>query len=210
MRRNAVVLVGGLAVVAGLLNPAEAQRRRGLVDVTPREGRHGFWINLGVGAGTESYRFADQDDYTEGLTKPAFSIRLGGTVNPSLRIGAEVTGWADTRYDEGDRVTEYLGGLLLIGQYYPSRDLGLFVKGGGGFSRSGVDVAGPFDTHEDGFAWTAGLGYEIRLSRTLYLTPTVDLLQHRSQQRDTDGSKLPALHERLLTLGVALTIQPGR
>lgn len=200
-----------LALLAGLTSAADAQRRRGLVDVTPRGDRHGFWINVGVGAGRESYRFADEDDYTEGLTKPTLSVRLGGTVNPNLRLGAEIIGWADTyNDDQGDRVTEYLGGLLLIGQFYPARDLGLFIKGGAGLSRSGVSVPGPFDTSEDGFAWTAGLGYEVRLSRTLFLTPTIDLMQHRSEQRDAQGGTLPALYERLVTFGVALTIQPGR
>jgi hypothetical protein len=208
--RIAVPLVA-LALLAGLSTAAEGQRRRGLVDVSPRDGRHGFWLNLGVGAGTESFRFADEDGYTEGLTKPTLSLRLGGTVNPNLRVGAELIGWSDSYTDDlGDQVTEYLGGLLLIGQFYPARDLGLFVKGGVGLSRSGVSVPGPFDTHEDGFAWTAGLGYEIKLSRKLFLTPTIDLMQHRSEQRDGQGGTLPALHERLVTFGVALTIQPGR
>lgn len=211
MTRSIAVSVVSLVLLTGLSTAADAQRRRGLVDVTPRDGRHGFWINLGVGAGRESYRFADQNDYTTGLTKPTLSVRLGGTVNPNLRLGAELIGWSDTYNDDaGDRVTEYLAGLLLIGQFYPARDLGLFLKGGAGLSRSGVNVAGPFDTHEDGFAWTAGLGYEIRLSRNLLLTPTVDLLQHRSERRSDQGGALPALHERLVTVGVALTIQPGR
>jgi hypothetical protein len=169
-------------------------------------------MNLGLGAGTESSRLEPETSYTDGLTKPAFSLRLGGTINPHLRLGVEATGWADRHYDSGleDNVTSYLGGLLLIGQFYPSRRAGLFVKGGLGVTRSGEDVPGPGDLHEDGFGWTAGLGYEIKLSRSLYLTPTVDLLQHRSQIRDDVGTLLPAFHDRLLTVGVALTIQPSR
>ena len=204
MRKPVVMSVLAVLSLASLGTPAEGQRR-GLVDVSHRSERHGLWMNVGLGAGTESYRFADQSGYTDGLTKPTFSFRMGGTVSPNLRLGGELIGWADSYYDNGDRVTEYLGGLMLIGQFYPSRDLGLFIKGGGGFSRSGVDVPGPFDTHEDGFAWTAGLGYEVKLSRVLFLTPTIDLMQHRSEARDE-----PALYERLVTFGVALTIQPGR
>ena len=203
------LLAAGLAV--SLVNPLAAQRRQGLVDVTPREGRHGFWLNLGLGAGTESYKFAGDQSFSEGITKPTLDIRLGGTVGPSFRLGGELTGWADTYYDDaGDKVTEYLAGLLLVGQFYPSRDLGLFLKGGGGVSRSGVDVVGPFDTHEDGFAWTAGVGYEVKLSRSLYITPTIDFMQHRSRTRDDTGTLAPALYDRLLTFGVALTLQPGR
>lgn len=206
MRKPIMMSLLAAGLVASFVTPLAAQRRRGLVDVTPREGRHGFWMNLGLGAGTESFKFAGDNGFSDGVTKPAFSIRLGGTVNPSLRLGGEIAGWGDTYYDDnGDRVTEYLAGLLLIGQFYPSRDLGLFIKGGGGISRSGVDVAGPFDTHEDGFAWTAGLGYEVKLSRTLFITPTIDIMQHRSEQRGE-----PALYDRLVTFGVALTLQPGR
>jgi hypothetical protein len=211
MRKTVAVSLLALALWAGFTADADAQRRRGLRDVTARGGRHGFWLNLGVGAGTESFRFADENDYSEGLTKPTLDLRLGGTVSSSLRLGVEGTLWSDTYTDDvGDRVREYLGGLMLIGQFYPARDLGLFIKGGAGVSRSGVDVVGPFDSHEDGFAWSAGLGYEIRLSRSLFLTPTLDLMQHRSEQRDDLGGTLPALHERLATFGVALTIQPGR
>jgi opacity protein-like surface antigen len=210
MRNPIALSMLALALVAGIAPSADAQRR-GLVDVTPREGRHGFWINLGLGAGTETSKYSDQTSYTEGLTKPAFSLRLGGTVSPALRLGAELTGWADTRYDANDvRVTDYLGGLLLIGQFYPARNLGLFVKGGGGVSRIGSDVAGPFDSHENGFAWTVGAGWELQLSRSLFITPTIDFMQHASQVRDDAGNVLPTLYGRLATVGVALTLQPGR
>lgn len=212
MRSRLVVTSLSLLLAAASFQSADAQRRRGLVDITPSSDRHGFWMNLGLGAGTESSKFDGEDGYTDGLTKPTFSFRIGGTVNPNLRLGVEVAGWADRHYDDTlqDDVTSYLAGLMLIGQVYPSRKAGFFVKGGLGVTRVGEDIYGPGDLHEDGFGWTAGLGYEIRLSRSLYLTPTVDLLQHRSQVRDGGGVVQPALHDRLVSFGVALTIQPGR
>jgi len=199
------LLASLLPVVA--VNSAQAQRR-GLVDITPRGDRHGAWIHLGIGAGDEAFRFANESSWdTSSPTKPAFSLRIGGTVNPYLRLGGELTGWADTYTDaaSGERVTEYLGGLLVIGQVYPVRTLGLFVKGGAGLSRSGANVYGGVGTHEDGFAWSAGLGYEVRLARGIFLTPTIDYLQHRSESRDG-----PALYDRLTTIGVGFTFQPGR
>jgi hypothetical protein len=199
------------ALLASAFGQAEAQRRRGLVDVSSSSGdRHGFWLNLGIGAGREQSRFADENDWTEGLTKPTGQLALGGTVNQNLRLGAQIGGWADTRYEQGDRVTDYLGTLLLVGQFYPSRRSGFYLKGGAGFSRVGTDVEGPFDIHEDGFGWTAGLGYEIRLSRALFITPFADFFQHRSEIRDDNGIRQPALFDRLTTIGVALTIQTGR
>ncbi len=212
MRSRIVGTALAFALSFAAVHGAEAQRRRGLVDVTPSSERQGFWLNLGLGAGTESSRLEPATDYTEGLTKPTFNLRLGGTVNPHLRLGAEIIGWADSRYDadfEGN-IRSYLGGIFMIGQIYPMRNAGLFVKTGLGVTRSGEDVDGPGDLHEDGFGWTVGAGYEVRLSRSIYLTPTIDLMQHRSQIRDEFGDLLPAFHNRLLTIGVALTLQPGR
>jgi len=211
MRKPIIMSLLAAGLVVSLSNPLAAQRRRGLVDVSPREGRHGFWMNLGAGAGTESYKFQGDNGFSQGITKPTLDLRLGGTVSPNFRLGGELIGWADRYYtDQGDRVTEYLAGLLLVGQFYPARDLGLFVKGGGGFSRSGTSVDGPYDNYENGFAWTVGAGYEIKLGRTLYLTPTVDFMQHRSRTRDEFGDLQPALYDRLVSFGVALTLQPGR
>lgn len=209
--RSAVSLLG-LAVIAAVVNPAEAQRRRGLVDVTPRGERHGFWINLGLAHGSERFRFGNEA-WSETIAKPSFSLRMGGTINPNFRLGAEVTGWAnDGVFDaDGNKSKEYLAALLLVGQVYPSRRAGLFFKGGAGFSRSGVTVYGPGGTHEDGFGWSVGTGYEVKLSRSLFLTPTVDLIQHRSDAGNSVGGvREPALYEQLFTVGVALTIQPGR
>ncbi len=192
---------------------ADAQRRRGLVDVTPRSDRHGFWASFGLGAGTESSRLEPKTTYTDGLTKPSFSLRMGGTVNPNLRLGVELAGWADRHYDAEfqENVTSYLGGLMLIGQFYPVRTSGLFLKGGVGLTRSGEAIEGPSSgLHEDGFGWTAGAGYEIRLGRSLFITPSLDLLQHRSQIRRVNGNLEPAFHDRLVMIGVALTFQSGR
>lgn len=192
---------------------ADAQRRRGLVDITPRSDRHGFWISLGLGAGTESSRLEPEATYTEGLTKPTFSLRMGGTVNPNLRLGVELAGWGDRRYDNQfqENVTSYLGGLMFIGQFYPARKAGFFLKGGAGLTRSGEAIEGPSsDLHEDGFGWTAGAGYEIKLSRSLFITPSVDFLRHRSQIRGDNGNLLPPFHDRLAMIGVALTFQSGR
>ena len=50
MRYRVAAVSLALLVGLGTVQAAEAQRRRGLVDVTPRGDRHGFWLNLGLGA----------------------------------------------------------------------------------------------------------------------------------------------------------------
>jgi len=210
MRKQLGISVIALTLAIGFVGRAEAQRRRGLVDVGSYDERHGFWLNLGLGAGQERSKFADEINWSDPLTKPTGSIIVGGTVSPNLRVGVQLNGWADSHYDQGVKVTDYLGGLLLVGQFYPSRRSGFYLKGGGGFSRVGTDVPGPGGIHEDGFGWTAGLGYELRVSRNLFLTPMADFYQHRSDVRDVNGVLEPALYDRLITIGVALTIQSGR
>jgi hypothetical protein len=203
--RGLLVLVGVLTLLP--VGEAVAQRRRGLVDVSPDHARHGFWLAVGLAAGGDSWRFSDEAEYTETLWKPTFSLALGGTVNPHFRLGGELKVWADEYFDEVEQVevTESLVGALLVGQFYPSRRLGLFLKGGVGVSRSGTDVEFGDGTGETGFSTLLGAGYEARLGRNIFITPYVDLMQHRSSERNQ-----PTLHERLVSVGVNMTFQVGR
>ena len=206
--RGLLVLVGVLTLLP--VGEAIAQRRRGLVDVSPDHARHGFWLAVGLAAGGDSYRFSNlDDDYSEQLWKPTFSIAAGGTVNPHFRLGGEIKVWADEYFDDVEQVevTESLVGALLVGQFYPSRRLGLFLKGGVGVSRSGVDLEFGSGTGESGFSTLLGAGYEARLGRNIFITPFVDLMHHRSSER---GSVDGTLHERLVSVGVNMTFQVGR
>jgi hypothetical protein len=214
--RGLLVLVGVLTLIPP--GEAAAQRRRGLVDVSPDHERHGFWLSLGVGAGWENFRLSNVegcngqigDDFRcDDLAKPSFNLGLGGTVNSHLRLGAEINGWVNeyNDFDTGADVTETLIGVLLVGQVYPLRQLGAFVKGGLGISRSAVSTEGD-NVGETGFSTLLGIGYEIRLGRSVFLTPMATVMQHRSDpgNNDPDG----VLRERVATLGVNVTFQPGR
>jgi len=203
--RGLLVLVGALALIPA--GEAAAQRRRGLVDVSPDHARRGFWLSVGLAAGGDSWRFSDEPNYTDALWKPTFALALGGTVNPHFRLGGELKVWADEYFDEFEQVevTESLVGALLVGQFYPSRRMGLFVKGGVGVSRSGADVEFGSGSGETGFSTLLGAGYEARLGRSIFITPYVDLMQHRSSERNQ-----PTLRERLVSFGVNMTFQVGR
>jgi outer membrane protein with beta-barrel domain len=210
-----------LAAAAALLllvsvSVAQAQRRRGLVDVSPASERHGFWLSAGLAAGTDSYKYENvPGGYGHDLTKPSLWFALGGTVSPHLRLGGEVNAWINEYQDSGSgyNVTETLVGGLLTGQVYPVNRLGLFFKGGLGISRSAAYVSGGDDTGETGFAYLGGAGYEIRLGRSIFLTPAVNVMYHRSSPgRDAlgDPDNLGGLRERVFTVGVGITFQPGR
>ena len=220
--RNATRILAavGAILVALPISESQAQRRRGLVDVSPASERHGFWITLGAGAGFENFRYTNDVPFPpctgpvgayqcEDNMQPSFMLALGGTVNPYLRLGGEINGWVWSHNKEGYHVTSYLAGVMLTGQVYPVRQLGAFVKGGVGISKSGEDFYGPDDVGETGFSYLVGAGYEIRLSRSLFLTPMINLMHHRSTNPDDDND-FGAFHERVLTIGVGLTFQPGR
>ncbi|HET7038562.1 MAG TPA: hypothetical protein VFH97_01660 [Gemmatimonadales bacterium] len=169
MSRTLLGLVGLLT----LLLPAEAAaQRRGIRPVHPHDG---FWLSFGAGGGWEEF------DVTGG----SFSLRMGGTPNPRFLFGGEVTGWLrESGFSDISRVNVMATALL-----YPSRAGGWFLKGGFGFAEHSVDG---FD--RSGLGLSAGTGFDIRLGRNFYLTPTVDYL---AQFFDENTSEI-----LLVTLGL--------
>ena len=192
-----------LLALAMVTTEASAQRR-GLVDVSPTSVRHGFWLEAGGGWGQEAYKFGS-DPYSSNLGKPTFDFRIGGTLNPYFRLGAEVTSWWNSyQNSDGFDVTESLTHLMAIGRVYPVKDLGLFAKGGAGIAWTGASVDYGNATTESGFATVLGAGYEVQLSKKLFLTPAFDWYMSSYQKRDD-----ATLHERLLNFSLSLTWQPG-
>src|SRR5262249_22948624 len=136
--------------------------------------RGGFWIGAGLGAGAESYDLRDGLGYSSTLTEPTVSIALGGTLGQHWRLGGEALVW----FHDVRGGTASLSSLLLTGQWYPSSRMGLFLKGGAGLGRNGVDFYGGYGAADVGFAVLGGAGYEIAFSRRFALVPVVDVAQH--------------------------------
>ncbi|HPF61484.1 MAG TPA: outer membrane beta-barrel protein [Gemmatimonadales bacterium] len=192
------------ALLVGSTTAADAQGRRdrGLVELAPESIRGGFYIGGGLGAGRESYKFADETGYSEPLTKPTFTLRLGGTPDPYVRLGGELFAWANDDFDR----TEYFSTLMGVVQFYPIKDGGLWLKGGAGMAFSGQSFDDPqfFDVNETGFGWTVGAGYEAQLSRKVGIGPSVEFYQGSFTKRNE-----PTLTERVLNIGVQVTFQTG-
>lgn len=200
MRRT----ISFLALIAGIAATttveAQGRRDRGLVELE-REGlRGGFYISGGLGAGGEQFKFSDEAEWSEKLTKPTFTFRMGGTPDQYVRVGGEIFGWgAET--DEGE---ESFAAILGVIQFYPMKDGGMWIKAGGGWAESAIDYFNGARTSESGFAWTAGVGYEIQLSRSIAIGPAVELYQGSFQRRGE-----PTLNERVLNIGGQITFQTG-
>jgi hypothetical protein len=203
--RRTVAVVTLAAVMAGtstLQAQGRRDRDRGLVELEQRGTRGGFFIAGGLGAGAEQFKFADESEWSDKLTKPTLTLRLGGTPDQYVRVGAELFGWgAET--DEGE---ETFAAILGVVQFYPIKDAGLWLKAGAGYAESRIDHYDPdfFDIVESGFAWSVGAGYEIQLSRSVAIGPVVELYQGSFEQRDE-----PTLSERVLNIGGQITFQTG-
>lgn len=207
MRRLLLALVAIAVSGATSIVAAQAGRDRGLVEVGSTGMRWGFFVTGGLGAGREQFKFADEAEYSEALTKPTLAIRLGGTPNRQVRLGGELFAWGNEVPDTDDQIGGYerFSTIMGIVQFYPAPSQGFYLKGGGGIALSSFDeVFGPTTT-ENGFGWTVGAGYEIPVSRKVAIAPTVDFYQGSFGQRNE-----PTLHERVLNIGVAVTFQTGR
>ena len=130
---------------------------RGL-SVVSEGGRGGFWAGFSLGAGGEAFDLRDGLGYSEELYRPTVSLRLGGTVNQSVRLGGEVLAWINER----DHEVESLSSFLFVGQLYPVRSTGLYLKGGLGLGRNAVEFDEGGSIGDTGFAGLLGAGWEIR------------------------------------------------
>jgi hypothetical protein len=200
MRSFQMTLV--VLAVSLLLTPRGtlAQTPEGLVEVR-ESGRGGFWLGLGLGAGGESYDLRPSIGYSDVLYRPTVSLRLGGTVSPHLRLGAEVLSWIN----EVGPAVESLSSALFIAQVYPFSGSGLYLKGGLGIGRNAVDFDSGFDEGDTGFAALVGAGYELRLGRRFFLNPAIDLVGHRY-----DDGMIGDYRERLVNFGLGILFQTGR
>lgn len=196
MRTVTMVLLGSLA----LGWPAEAQ------DAPPRLG---FWLGGGMGGGSNLTTTLD-DGSPAGF---AGNLRLGGTLTPKWLLGGESAGWMR---DVDQDVWAFRSNLSAIAMFYPSVSGGLFLKGGPSIAIidetssastqvDGVDIRASVSAMEIGFGLTAGVGYELRIGRNLFLVPEVSYLLQGFSGRTTDTplGTIPATNSLLLfTLGL--------
>jgi hypothetical protein len=169
-----------------------------------REGdRAGFWGGFSLGAGGEAFDLRDGEGYSEELYRPTVSLRLGGTVNPSLRLGGEVLAWINER--EREHAVESLSSFLFIGQLYPVASTGLYFKGGLGLGRNAIEFDEGGNVGDTGFAGLVGAGWEIRVGRRWYINPSFDVVEHRYT-----GRGIERYRERLVNFGLGVLFQSGR
>lgn len=127
--------------------------------------RDGFWIAFGFGGGWADFSCNGCPNTDREMSGTGF-VRLGGTLNDHVLLGAEMTGWGR---DDPSRIL-YLANTSFAVYYYPRPAGGLFVRGGVGFALASMNATGP-RAEANGFGFIVGGGYDIRVGRQLSITP---------------------------------------
>jgi hypothetical protein len=197
-----VFTIGMLAVSAATSGSAQRYHGSHLREVS-RNYRDGFWLGLSVGAGNESFRYEnDPAGYSNDITAPTFSLRLGGTPSQHWLLGAELFAWIDGDLnDYYDEYSNVLSSAMMIAHFYPISRGGLYLKGGVGVAGNYVRTISPsgfiIKDEETGLATVFGAGLDLRVGRNVSITPTLDVHHQFFNRID--------VRERIVSLGVGVT-----
>jgi len=134
-----------------------------------RPAREGFWAAFGLGYGANSMSCGSGcsvNPDAKGGSATA-SVKMGGTPSPRLRLGRRTEPLVK---DLSSGVTESVGNVSAAAYYYPSPRSGFFLKGGVGLASIELSQDNA-SASKTGVGFLAGLGYDIRVSRKVSLTP---------------------------------------
>jgi len=179
MRRLAGAAVLALVFAAAPLAAQDGQRHEG------------WWGSLGAGVGLN----LSENSEGERLSGLTVFGRGGYALAQKWLVGADLIGWYRSK-DGVDLTRGLVGGTVL---FYPSVNGGFYFKGsiGGAFSRVSAGVASDGTTW--GFGSALGLGYDIHLGSSIYLTVAADwLFQDVSINANSDNQL------GMLTLGLTI------
>jgi hypothetical protein len=135
-----------------------------------------FWWGFGLGGGSDSWQW-----WEDGLRGAAGYFRLGGTVNAQVLFGGEAFVFWREGSGSGDLQRVNATAVALL---YPSRNGGMFFKGGFGVARAELHGCEP-----EGIGTTFGTGIDLRIGKNAYVTPNLDLLV-QFFEHDTNASLL--------------------
>ncbi len=134
--------------------------------------RDGFWAALGLGYGANSMSCGGGCAFTPDAKGGAItaSVKMGGTPKSSLRLGGEINVWVKNVAG----LTETVGNISGAAYFYPAPRGGFFVKGGLGLASFHLTQANS-SLSADGVGLLTGVGYDVRLSQKVSLTPVANV-----------------------------------
>ena len=204
MQRSTLVVALALLATA----PASAQTVDGIPQVvdTVATTSWQFAGSAGVGAGSARLYCAviagvRTDCYEERETGGSAYVRGGFFVRPAIFVGLEAVGW------RGDvqGVDQKALFVSAVAHWYPPRTGGLYLRAGAGAALTrAADDADEVTT--DGAAWSAGVGYDIPVTRRLSLTPFTTYLRSLKSEIKLNGLTTQRwISHDLLQLGLGLS-----
>ncbi len=166
-----------MKLAIGLLLGSLAFAPQAAAQDKPVQQHRGLWGGFGLGGGVNLTQTFDEGS----LWGVSGYGRIGGTLNQRVLLGAESSGW----YGSSNGVDFSRGNLSGILLFYPSPRGGLYLKGGVGFGYvvtainesytvNGIYYSTSVSQTKGGFGATAGVGFDVRLGRNIYLVPAVD------------------------------------
>jgi outer membrane protein with beta-barrel domain len=158
MRYRSLLLAGTFAVaapasIAGAQSMNRMSNSVAPVPAATQNVRKGMYVGGAIGYGSAGISCTGcSSDRENGL---AGYFRIGGTVNPHLRLGIESDGWMKTVQG----VDEQIGFLTADAYLYPSVSNNLWIKGGFGLAMSKESDATD-EMKATGTGVAAGIGYD--------------------------------------------------
>ena len=147
--------------------------------------REGFWIGAGLGYGSMGMSCDGCGDIDR-VGAPSGYLALGTALRQNVLLGVETNAW--TKSELGVRLT--MANISGAVYWYPMATNGMFVKAGAGFSALDAGGGGT-----NGFGVLGGVGYDVRMSRNLSITPVANWFRG-----SFDGSSA-----NVLQIGVGVT-----
>jgi hypothetical protein len=167
--------------------------------------RNGFWIGVGAGYGSASVEASCEGCESE-KREGAISgfVKLGGTLNEHVLLGAESNVWAKEEED----VTLLLGSVTGTVTFYPRASSGFFLKGGAGFSYVDMqEKSGDVTVSIDKVGWGVllGAGYDLRVGRNVSLTPCINYHFGKPGDLTANGETLPGWKQDVVSFELGIT-----
>lgn len=161
--------------------------------------REGGWFGIGVGLGSSSVscRICAPDR----RVGTAALLRGGLTLNPGVRLGAEIAGWA--RFSEVDQL---LVTITPVAIFYPAPERGLFLEIGPSISLFSAKDQEAVEVGGTSFGVLLEAGYEVPLGGSAMLSPYLGFTATSFGTLTSDGREVVGgAGVTLIHLGVGVT-----
>lgn len=143
-------------------NPARAQQSQ--PNARP------WWVEFQIGEG----QLQLESDQSAGVRHSTFAMGFAGghRLGSRARVGLQLNGWLLQAFNLNDpSVGESVSDVMAVADLFPISRVPLFLRGGAGAGFYTINRADGYSGN--GWAWTAGAGYELMLGRRFGVAPIV-------------------------------------